>query len=216
MLAPPPLGCKPSPHPTHPRVWAHPGRRVVRTLGMTASPAAAPSRAWHWTWRGLYRLLRLLDPVLRLAWRGSALGLDRSVDIVVPGRRTGRERRVLVTLLSVDGRAYVGHPNGAAPWTRNVEAAGTVELGHADGRRDRARAVRLAAGPERDAVIRATWDQQPVPGNVIYALARRHVRAVGVYFRLETDRPGSPDAAAPPAELPIRPGTGAEHGACTS
>jgi hypothetical protein len=37
---------------------------------------------------------------------------------------------------------------------------------------------------ERESVIRATG-QQPFPGNLSYRLGRRHIRAVGVFFRLE-------------------------------
>ena len=45
-------------------------------------------------------------------------------------------------------------------------------------------AVPLPRGPERDRAILATG-QHPFPGNLIYRLARRHVRAVGRYYRLE-------------------------------
>ena len=46
-------------------------------------------------------------------------------------------------------------------------------------------AVRLSAGPERTAVILASARQQPFRGNVVCRLARRHILAVGGYFRLE-------------------------------
>jgi len=150
-------------------------------------PAEYESRGtlgWRLFFRALYRLLRLLDPLLRWWWHSGTLGLARSVDVVVPGRRSGRARRILVTLLTVDGVGYVGHPNGQAPWIRNIEAAESFELAFADRRRSRVRAVCLHAGPEREAVIRATWTQQPFPGDVIYSLARNHIRAVGIYFRL--------------------------------
>ena len=140
---------------------------------------------WRLFFRALYRLLRAVDPLLRWWWRSGALGLSRSVDVRVPGRRSGRTRSVLVTLLTVNGLGYIGHPDGPAPWTRNVDAADSFELGFADGRRSRVRASRLGPGPEREAVIRATWTQQPWPGDIIYSLARRHVRETGVYFRLE-------------------------------
>lgn len=148
------------------------------------------SRGWRLAFRALYRLLRWLDPLLRAWWRLDLPPLGRSVAVESVGWRTGRPRSVLVTLLVVDGRGYVGHPNGDTGWTRNVEAAGEVVLCEASGRRTRRRAVRLPPGPERDAVIRATWSQQPGPGAAIYALGRRHVRATGVYFRLEPARAG--------------------------
>jgi hypothetical protein len=49
------------------------------------------------------------------------------------------------------------------------------------------RAIPLSDGPERDAVIAATWRQQPFPGNLVYRAAQRHIKAVGAYFRLEPD-----------------------------
>ena len=46
-------------------------------------------------------------------------------------------------------------------------------------------ATPLPNGPERDAVIQATAEQQPFPGNLIYRAARRHILSEGRYFRLE-------------------------------
>ena len=46
-------------------------------------------------------------------------------------------------------------------------------------------AVPLGSGAERDAVIRATGEQQPFPANVLYRCARRHILSEGRYFRLE-------------------------------
>ena len=63
-----------------------------------------------------------------------------------------------------------------------------------DGSLVRVRAIRLGVGPERDAVIRATSSQQPFPANLAYALARNHIRRVGVYYRLlvEGETKGEP------------------------
>ena len=140
---------------------------------------------WSVFFRTMYGFLRVVDPIIRFVWRRRVVGLERVADLRVPGRRSGRERATLVTVLDVDGRWYVGHPNGAAEWTRNVDTADVAEL-HFAGRDGPAfvRPIRLYGGPEREAVIRATWSQHPFPGNVIYALARRRVRDVGVYFRL--------------------------------
>jgi hypothetical protein len=112
----------------------------------------------------------------------------------VAGRRSRRLRGTLVTLLTVDNRWYVGHPNGTAAWVRNAEAAGTVEIDPPAPTGSRFSVTRLAFGPERDAVIRATWRQQPFPANLIYRAARRHVAAVGVYHRLD---PHDADPAEP-------------------
>jgi hypothetical protein len=56
-------------------------------------------------------------------------------------------------------------------------------------------ARRLDAGPERDRAIAAT-SQHVFPGNVVYRLARRHIRAVGVYFALEIAEPNDPPLGA--------------------
>jgi hypothetical protein len=45
----------------------------------------------------------------------------------------------------------------------------------------------VVSGTERQQVIQATWSQQPFPASVVYWLAREHIRAVGVYVRLEPD-----------------------------
>lgn len=141
------------------------------------------SRSWASILRWFYRLLVLIDPLVR-AWY-SRFGLGNTVDLVVRGRRSGRPRPVLLGLLRVGDGLYLGHPNGEVAWTRNLEAAGEAEM-HAHGFPPLAvRPVRLARGGERDAAIGATWRQHPFPGNLVYYLARRHIRDVGTFFRLE-------------------------------
>lgn len=146
------------------------------------------SAGWRVAFRAMYRLLRLLDPLVRSALAVGMPGLDGIVSLSVEGRRSGRLRRTLVTLLRVGGRWYIGHPNGDTGWTRNAEAAGSVEIEPAPGSRAgrELRVTRLPPGPERDAVIAATKTQQPFPGNLIYRAANHHVAAVGVYFRIGT------------------------------
>ena len=79
---------------------------------------------------------------------------------------------------------YLGHPDGEAGWTRDLQAAGEGRLVmHGLPPLD-FRPVLLPLGAERDAVISATG-QHPFPGNLVYRLGRRHVLATGVYFRLE-------------------------------
>ena len=153
---------------------------------MTGQPLdARESAAWRIAFRVLYRFLRLTDPLIRSALAVGTPGLDGIVRITVPGLQTGRPRRTLLTLLTVGDRWYLGHPNGDAAWVRNAEAAGWLEVDPPPAAGPRVAVRRLPPGPERDAVIRATWTQQPFPGNVIYRAARRHIAAVGVYFRLE-------------------------------
>ncbi|HEY7735589.1 MAG TPA: hypothetical protein VH813_02220 [Candidatus Limnocylindrales bacterium] len=149
------------------------------------------SRAWSLYFRAQYRLLRVVDPILRWWWHRSLPGLGPIVDLHIPGRRTGRRYRTLLTLLAIDDRWYVGHPNGDAGWTRNLAAAGRATLVASDGSTRDVAPIRLYGGPEREAVIRATWSQHPLPGNLVYALARRHVRATGVYLRLVPREPPS-------------------------
>ena len=150
------------------------------------------SALWSAVFRVSYRLVRLVDPLLR-SWIANGMpGLGRTVELRTLGRRTGRPRVVLLTLLTVEGRRYVGHPNGRSAWTDNVGATGWAELDPPGPGGPRFAAVPLAPGPERDAVIRATWSQQPFPANLLYRAAARHVAAVGVYFRLDpTTRNGS-------------------------
>lgn len=144
------------------------------------------SRAWRITLRAFYRLLTWNAPLIRAWWR--AFGLGITVDLEVRGRRSGRPRRVLLGLLSIGDRWYVGHPNGPVDWTRNLDAAGGRARLFTSGNATpiEVRAVRLEPGAERSAAIGVTWQQQPFPGNVVYRLARRHVLAAGVYYRLET------------------------------
>ncbi|BBZ39599.1 nitroreductase/quinone reductase family protein [Mycobacterium conspicuum] len=47
----------------------------------------------------------------------------------VRGRKTGKERGVVINLLNVDGVDYVVSPRGNTQWARNVRAAGVVEIG---------------------------------------------------------------------------------------
>lgn len=142
------------------------------------------SRGWDWYFRAQYRLIRWLDPLIRVVW--SAMPLADTEELTVTGRRTGRHRRILVGLMRIDGRLYVGHPNGSrAQWVRNLEAHPDAEVRLRSGERLRVLAVPLGRGRERDQAIRQTWSQHPFPGNVIYWLARRHIEAVGILFRLD-------------------------------
>ena len=147
---------------------------------------------WHLFFRAMYWLLGIADPVIR-AWWGR-FGFGNIVELRVPGRRTGRQRSVLVGLLSDGEQRYLGHPNGDVAWTRNVEAAREAKIALPDGTHIPFSFQRLPPGAQRDAAIRASWTQHPFPGDLVYSLARRHVQAHGVYFRL--DPPRAPVATA--------------------
>ncbi|MGE0215749.1 nitroreductase/quinone reductase family protein [Mycolicibacterium sp.] len=63
----------------------------------------------------------------RLAELG--VSFQGSTALHVRGRTTGEIRSVVVNLLTVDGRRYLVSPRGNTQWSRNVRAAGEVELG---------------------------------------------------------------------------------------
>lgn len=155
---------------------------VARRPAARSLPAPRESRAWRHYLRVQYRIIRLLDPLVRACWR--RYGCGNVVEMRIVGRRTGRERRVLLGLLRDGDRWFLGHPNGDVPWTRNLEAAGggTLILSLPD--EVSVRATRLADGELRDRAIAATG-QHVFPGNVVYRLARSHIRAVGAYFIIE-------------------------------
>ena len=132
----------------------------------------------------MYAFIGFLDPLIRSSWLTSGAGLGNVVDLRVAGRKTGIYRRVLLTLLVDGDRWFLGHPNGDVDWTRNLEAAGTADIAFRRGAPIPVRARRLETGDERDDAVRATR-QQPFPANIVYRLARAHIRAVGVFFELE-------------------------------
>lgn len=143
----------------------------------------------HAFWPRWYRLLRWFDPAIGAFWR--RFGIGNMVRVSVVGRRTGRSRAVYLGLLHVGERSYLGHPDAGCAWTRNLDAVGSGRLEFAGRRVETFRATLLEPGPERDAVIRATFRQHPFPGTVLYWLSRRHIRAVGRFYRLE-DRRSAP------------------------
>ena len=141
------------------------------------------SAAWAVYLRSQYAILRVVDPLIRWGWFSTGIGI--TAKLTVTGRRTGRERSVLVGLLRVHGAWYVGHPNGEVGWTANLRAAGRATIAQRPEAPFEVSATPLEDGPERTAVIRATAEQQPFPGNLVYRAARRHVLSQGRYFRLE-------------------------------
>lgn len=147
-------------------------------------PAPRFSAFWH-RWLPLqYRLIRLLDPFARTWWRG--FGLGNVVELHVVGRRSGRTRRILLGLLRDGEHWFLGHPNGDVAWTRNLEAAGRAALVFRPPTTIPVRATLLPRGELRDRAIAATG-QHVFPGNLIYRIARRHIRAAGTYFLIELE-----------------------------
>jgi deazaflavin-dependent oxidoreductase (nitroreductase family) len=76
----------------------------------------------------------------------------------VQGRKTGKQRGVVINLLTVDGVDYVVSPRGNTQWARNVRAAGVVEVGPRwRSRRARVSEVDDAAKPELLRRYLARW-----------------------------------------------------------
>lgn len=140
------------------------------------------SSFWRRVFNVQYRLLAWFDPAIRVVWRRYGIGNILELRVT---RRDGRgERRRLVGLLHAGEGLYLGHPNGDAGWTRDLQAAGEGVLRYPNGTDWHFTASRLPVGDERESAIRATG-QHPFPGNLVYRLGRGHVRKEGVFFRLE-------------------------------
>jgi hypothetical protein len=137
---------------------------------------------WRAAFRLQYRILALLDPLIRAQWR--RYGIGNVVELRVKRRKGTDARSRLVGILRSGDDIYLGHPSGQVGWTRDLEASGTGTLIWPGGLELMFKATRLAKGPEREKAIEAT-DQHPFPGNLVYRLGRRHVRAEGIYFRLD-------------------------------
>jgi hypothetical protein len=145
-------------------------------------PAPRYSAAWN-RWLPIqYRVIKALNPLVRFLWRG--FGIGNIVELRVVGRRTGQTRSVMLGLIRDGNRWFLGNPNGDVPWTRNLAAAGTALLTFRPPTAIAIKARRLEPGELRDQAIAATG-QHVFPGNLIYRLARAHVRAVGAYFLIE-------------------------------
>ncbi len=161
--------------------------RTAGSANRIGSMIARRSTAWNAVLRASYALIRVMDPLLRRTWFSGGLGITSR--LTIRGRRTGRERSVLVGLIRVDGAWYVGHPNGEVDWTANLRSAGVARVAPGPETAIEVGAEPLPSGAERDAVIRATAQQQPFPANLLYRGARRHIVSEGRYFRLSPRRP---------------------------
>jgi hypothetical protein len=141
------------------------------------------SPLWSRAFRVFYWIIGRLDPVIRLV--NNRLQVGNLTELAVTGWRSGRRRVVLVGLLRVDGVWYLGHPNGPANWTRNLDAAAAATIRFSGQEPHPIRAELLPFGDERRRVIEVTWHQQLFPGSILYWLGRRHILAVGRYYRIE-------------------------------
>ena len=74
------------------------------------------------------RVAQAANTVIRwLAELGISIAGTRALR--VRGRKSGKQRKVVINLLTVDGVDYLVSPRGNTQWARNVRAAGVVEVG---------------------------------------------------------------------------------------
>lgn len=94
------------------------------------------------------RSARVANAVIRwLAEFGISIAGTRVLR--VRGRTSGKQRAVVINVLTVDGVDYLVSPRGTTQWVRNVRAAGVVEVGPRwHSRRARARELADAAKPD--------------------------------------------------------------------
>lgn len=151
----------------------------IRLDDTSDTAEAAESRAWN----RFFRLFFKTTPHRLMRGLRKVSASSPIEELVVVGRKTGKERHHLLSLIDVDGRWYVGHPNHRSHWARNLEARGGV-LNRRGFEPTPVRATWLNPGPERSAAIAAAG-RQPFPAGLIYSAARRHIEAVGAYYRLE-------------------------------
>lgn len=88
------------------------------------------------------------------------MGIGRTMVLTTTGRRSGKERSVPVTPITVDGTDYVVAPYGSVGWVENVRAHPQATL--RSGREGRA--VRLVEVTNQAAeVVKAYYDREPFP-----------------------------------------------------
>jgi hypothetical protein len=150
------------------------------------------SHAWRSTWRVAFAIAKRSGPVL---WALADLHVptywDGIVRIDLIGSRSGQPRPILVALIDVGGRWYVGNPNGQSAWLTNLGSMETATLTRAGQSPVSVHPVPLALGPERDAVARATAHHGPIHVRPLYWASSSHVRRAGVFYRLDRLAPTS-------------------------
>lgn len=98
------------------------------------------------------RAARAANVVIRwLADAGISIAGTRALR--VRGRKSGKQRAVVVNLLTVDGVDYLVSPRGNTQWARNVRAAAVVEVGPR-WRRHRVRATEVDDAAKSDLLRR--------------------------------------------------------------
>jgi deazaflavin-dependent oxidoreductase (nitroreductase family) len=81
------------------------------------------------------RFFRMVNPLARRMIPAGVPTGAPNVLLLVPGRRSGTERTMPVTVLDFEGHTYVQATYGASGWGRNLRAADEVTVVHSGGRR---------------------------------------------------------------------------------
>lgn len=140
------------------------------------------------TWARVFRIFFALVPTPAVRAIRKAIQIGPIEELVVVGRRSGKDRRVLIVLPQVGSLWYVGHPNGdRANWVLNLIAAGRARVNTRAGA-TAVRAVLLGPGEERNIAIREhTRQQRALPTRLLYRAARTYITSAGAFFRLEPE-----------------------------
>jgi len=139
-------------------------------------------------WARVFRVFFALVPTPAVRAMRKAVQIGPIEELVIVGRRSGHERRVLIVLAQVGNLWYVGHPNGdSANWVLNLIAAGRARVNTRAGA-TAVRAVLLGPGEERNIAIREHTNQQKaLPTRLLYRAARTYITSAGAFFRLEPE-----------------------------
>ena len=139
-------------------------------------------------WARVFRVFFALVPTPAVRAMRKAVQIGPIEELVIVGRRSGHERRVLIVLAQVGNLWYVGHPNGdSANWVLNLIAAGRARVITRAGA-TAVRAVLLGPGEERNIAIREHTNQQKaLPTRLLYRAARTYITSAGAFFRLEPE-----------------------------
>ncbi len=153
-----------------------------------ASQTLQRSDAALGTWARVFRLFFALVPTPAVRAMRKAVQIGPIEELVIVGRRSGHDRRVLIVLAQVGSLWYVGHPNGdSANWVLNLIAAGRATVITRAGATV-VRALLLGPGEERNIAIREhTSQQKALPTRLLYRAARTYITSAGAFFRLEPE-----------------------------